>query len=438
MPIVLRVCQLGVTLVSHGRQEDRAQGSCRGLMMGRPGYLAEYARHRGVTSQAARKQLTRLGVDYYKEFDWDKVAMLSQDLRDKRFPNVKLRESRGYYGPSQSQCRYGHTLQIEHVMPRSDGFRQCWACSLVIPSLDDEVCWSTTFKGSFAASRGRIIYTLFLGQLCGGIVVGRTPTGDDQVVGVRCGNYRCVRPSHLIARTRSEMRRAASEDVVARRRLGMPIGMMKCDACLQCKPNDQFKLSYDGYRYRSCNACIKLRASAAFWSRRTNATVDEWLHRFAVTGLRSGRNTIDEQRHLRRLRKLREMDANRERPWIRAEYRHKVRARELKCHDDGTVTAEALKDLFEVKNCIYCGRELDAVNRQIDHMIPLVDGGMHSLRNIVMSCAYCNQWKGDHDFGWWLMRVKEPFRTRVHDHFVNCYARMADNIHAEKFGSLCG
>lgn len=36
----------------------------------RPGHLTEYAKHAGISKQAAAKQLTRVGIDYFQPFDF--------------------------------------------------------------------------------------------------------------------------------------------------------------------------------------------------------------------------------------------------------------------------------------------------------------------------------------------------------------------------------
>lgn len=222
-----------------------------------------------------------------------------------------------------------------------------------------------------------------------------------------------------------------------------------CKVCIEIKPLDQFKIAPGSGYYRTCIACMALHDRAKKWSRRTNGTIEEWLYRLSIVSEDGVLSTAQEKKDLRRARKLREMSRNRERPWIKAAQRHRMRALSLGCCVDESVTAEALMELFNTRDCFYCGRELDEVNRQIDHMIPLISGGIHSLLNIVMACAYCNQWKGDHDFGWWMLRVKEPYRSIAHEHFVSCQRRLMENVKSvgesqersmpkNNFGSLCG
>jgi 5-methylcytosine-specific restriction endonuclease McrA len=79
---------------------------------------------------------------------------------------------------------------------------------------------------------------------------------------------------------------------------------------------------------------------------------------------------------------------------------------------DGTVTPEAVAQLKqEAVHCAYCGCVL--ADKQTDHMIPLVLGGEHSLRNIVVVCPTCNGRKAQLSYEEWLERVDPRHRDRV-------------------------
>lgn len=60
----------------------------------------------------------------------------------------------------------------------------------------------------------------------------------------------------------------------------------------------------------------------------------------------------------------------------------------------GTVTAE---DLLWIETssstCFYCGRPLALGEGTFDHVIPLNDGGINHIINIVRACAPCNRAK---------------------------------------------
>lgn len=44
--------------------------------------------------------------------------------------------------------------------------------------------------------------------------------------------------------------------------------------------------------------------------------------------------------------------------------------------------------------CRYCGRQSDAVQLVIDHVIPVCTGGTNDIENLVTSCIDCNSGKG--------------------------------------------
>lgn len=78
---------------------------------------------------------------------------------------------------------------------------------------------------------------------------------------------------------------------------------------------------------------------------------------------------------------------------------HKRRALKLS-QDDGTVTAQALEELKELQKhkCYYCNEPLDYGKTKavhLDHYIPLSEGGLHSITNVVWSCGPCNWSKGN-------------------------------------------
>jgi hypothetical protein len=52
------------------------------------------------------------------------------------------------------------------------------------------------------------------------------------------------------------------------------------------------------------------------------------------------------------------------------------------------------KEITRIKNsaCIYCGKK---ENIQIEHVVPISRGGLHSIGNIASACAPCNQSKKD-------------------------------------------
>lgn len=57
--------------------------------------------------------------------------------------------------------------------------------------------------------------------------------------------------------------------------------------------------------------------------------------------------------------------------------------------------------------CAYCGCALKYKDMQVDHVVPLSNGGEDTLENMLPSCRSCNHYKG--------MFGLEDFRERVED-----------------------
>lgn len=78
---------------------------------------------------------------------------------------------------------------------------------------------------------------------------------------------------------------------------------------------------------------------------------------------------------------------------------------------DGTVTEESLIILKETQNyqCAYCLTDLEALPNNkvhLDHIYPISKGGLHSITNVVWSCAECNQRKSNSLEGWEVLTDK--------------------------------
>jgi 5-methylcytosine-specific restriction endonuclease McrA len=53
-------------------------------------------------------------------------------------------------------------------------------------------------------------------------------------------------------------------------------------------------------------------------------------------------------------------------------------------------------------HCHWCGRELAMSKATLDHVVPQCRGGTHDAGNVVLSCAWCNNAKGDRQPDEWL------------------------------------
>jgi 5-methylcytosine-specific restriction endonuclease McrA len=63
--------------------------------------------------------------------------------------------------------------------------------------------------------------------------------------------------------------------------------------------------------------------------------------------------------------------------------------------------------------CFYCTRKFGGTRRlkkTLDHLLPLSRGGNNLISNLVLSCASCNQAKGDMD--WTEYWQTQEFRRR--------------------------
>jgi hypothetical protein len=60
-------------------------------MRKKPGYLAEYARARGITHAGMRKQLLRVGINYLEPFSWEIADRLLDGARHLARDSYRLR-----------------------------------------------------------------------------------------------------------------------------------------------------------------------------------------------------------------------------------------------------------------------------------------------------------------------------------------------------------
>jgi 5-methylcytosine-specific restriction endonuclease McrA len=79
-------------------------------------------------------------------------------------------------------------------------------------------------------------------------------------------------------------------------------------------------------------------------------------------------------------------------------FRDKANKRRLiiKQTADGTVTMKTLEGLYSQQNykCNECGTDI-SLKRDMDHIIPLSRGGLHTISNIQWLCVECSRRKGN-------------------------------------------
>ncbi|MCA9367132.1 HNH endonuclease [Candidatus Kaiserbacteria bacterium] len=85
-------------------------------------------------------------------------------------------------------------------------------------------------------------------------------------------------------------------------------------------------------------------------------------------------------------------------------YSQNRRAR--KFNAEGTHTAQEIRDLYAGQDgkCWYCGVDVGD-DYEVDHFIPLADGGSNDVGNLRISCMPCNRSKGSKDPHEWSGRL---------------------------------
>ena len=110
--------------------------------------------------------------------------------------------------------------------------------------------------------------------------------------------------------------------------------------------------------------------------------------------------------------------------WDRKLAQDEKRTMRLLDHSDGTAAGAAIAKLKQdATRCAYCDCSLG--EKQTDHMIPLVLGGAHSLRNIVIVCPDCNARKARLDYAEWIERAEPQHRPRIVALYMERFARIA-------------
>jgi 5-methylcytosine-specific restriction endonuclease McrA len=92
------------------------------------------------------------------------------------------------------------------------------------------------------------------------------------------------------------------------------------------------------------------------------------------------------------------------RNWERKLQWDEIRRQRITTTADGTVTDAVIGKLKqEAEHCVYCGAAFkDRRDKQTEHVVPLCNGGTHTLENIVIACASCNGSKGTSLPGEWV------------------------------------
>lgn len=88
---------------------------------------------------------------------------------------------------------------------------------------------------------------------------------------------------------------------------------------------------------------------------------------------------------------------------IKTQGRKAKRAALIAAQSDGTVISKTLGALFAAaKDCCYCGAPMNWKQKTADHIVPLSQGGLHSMTNLAICCISCNSSKRDRTPEQWL------------------------------------
>lgn len=78
----------------------------------------------------------------------------------------------------------------------------------------------------------------------------------------------------------------------------------------------------------------------------------------------------------------------------------------------GKHTKKDVSELYDLQEgmCFYCGASLSPDGKktfEVDHFIPIIEGGGDGVNNIVLSCPACNSMKGGHFLGDSVTHIKD-------------------------------
>ena len=91
-------------------------------------------------------------------------------------------------------------------------------------------------------------------------------------------------------------------------------------------------------------------------------------------------------------------------------FRARERKQKIRETKDGTITKDTLNAMYETQNhrCAYCDNNLDELGKHLDHIMPLAQGGVHTISNVHWVCPKCNLSKNDKtEEEWFDMLIKQ-------------------------------
>ena len=200
--------------------------------------------------------------------------------------------------------------------------------------------------------------------------------------------------------------------------------MKTCPKCGESKLPEEFhknKNLPDGLACW-CKGCV--RESAAAWYRKNRDSVLQRSKQYVADNREEVRarsaawyqSNLDRERGKRR--KYREDNLDKERARLREHYAKNPgqylekwrvrRARLLGATGEAPVSEEFLSRLhadYTTRGCSWCGGTEETPH--VDHIVPLVRGGLHVEDNLQILCGTCNRSKGSRTMDEWIAYLKE-------------------------------
>jgi 5-methylcytosine-specific restriction endonuclease McrA len=185
--------------------------------------------------------------------------------------------------------------------------------------------------------------------------------------------------------------------------------MKTCSKCGVIKPFDAYYPHAEGkFGYRpDCKECFSARRKARYertrdkvlaaqkeYTRRNAAKVRE-MHRIANLRRRQDPEWAQRQRDYNRQYGVKNREGR-----LRRERERRARLQAAPVNDFTRKDWQLLKQAYQ-NRCAYCGQTVGKLQK--DHVIPLIRGGAHTIRNIVPACGPCNLRKG--------LRAEMPFQV---------------------------
>lgn len=185
--------------------------------------------------------------------------------------------------------------------------------------------------------------------------------------------------------------------------------MKKCSKCQEVK-NLQFfsknKTQRDGYE-NYCKSCKGKACNNYYlknkskWKKSSPESIKESSRRYYI---KNRERIIENQKiyyenNKEKVIEYRKKYQRSEVGLLKMKVKLQRRRLQARLTNDRTINDSSIQELFEKQDrkCALCKEELILLSKltHLDHVIPLVKGGIHSIKNIQITCARCNLSKRD-------------------------------------------